>query len=148
MSTMTDPKDALQGAIGPTGEFERLLTEKIEAARAFLRKAEDLQRTLRGEQTEHLDPNRYKGMKPEPAMKAFFNSKRARAMTRDELIEELVSGNVKAGAQDQGMEAKRGNVKRSIAAQLLKRTSEYRKVGDKIGPKEWPDERFTADERG
>lgn len=145
MSAMSDPKDTLERAIGPTGELERLLAEKVEAAREFVRHGEGLLRALRGEHVEYLDPNRYRGMEPEPAMKAFFNSKRARAMTKEELIEELVSGNVKTGAQSQGMGAKRGNVARSIAAQLSKSKSEYRKVGDKIGPKEWPDEKFQAD---
>ena len=69
---MPDLKNALQGAIGSTEELERLLTEKVEAAEEFARIGRELLRTLRGEQTKALDPNRYKGLNPEAAMKVFF----------------------------------------------------------------------------
>jgi hypothetical protein len=145
MSGMPDPKNALQGAIGPTNDLERLLTEKVEAAEDFARMGRELLRTMRGDRPEILDANRYKGLDPEAAMKVFFNSKRARAMTKDELVEELATGNIQTGAASETLKTKQANAKRSIEAQLLKKKSEYRKVGDKIGPKEWPDEKFKVE---
>jgi hypothetical protein len=139
---MPDLKNALQGAIGYTGELERLLTEKVEAAEEFARIGRELLGTLRGDQTKMPDSTRYKGLYPEMAMKVFFNSKRARAMTKEELVEELVTGNIQTKAASQTIKTKRANTKRSIEAQLLKKKSEYRKVGEKIGPHDWPDERF------
>ncbi len=140
---MIEPKTALQEAIGSTNDLERLLVEKLDAAKDFVRKAEELLQILRGEQTKALDPNRYKGLNPEAAMKVFFNSKRARAMTKEELVEELVTGNIRTKAANETIKTKHANAKRSIEAQLLKKKSEYRKVGDKIGPKDWQDQRFS-----
>jgi hypothetical protein len=145
MSTMTDGKNPLQGVIGSTGDLERMLTEKVATARDFLRVSEEMLRVLRGDRpAQNLDPNRYRGMKPEPAMKAFFNSPRARAMTKEELIDELATGNIKTGAANETIDTRRVNAKRSIEAQLGKKKSEYRKVGDKIGPRDWPDEKFVV----
>ncbi|MFL6311530.1 MAG: hypothetical protein ACJ71W_05445 [Terriglobales bacterium] len=99
--------------------------------------------TLRGDQTKIPDPTRYKGLYPDTAMKVFFNSDRARAMTKEELVEELVTGNIQTKAANETIKTKRANTRRSIEAQLLKKKSEYRKVGEKIGPHDWPDERFS-----
>jgi hypothetical protein len=49
---MIEPKTALQEAIGSTNDLERLLVEKLDAAKDFVRKAEELLQILRGEQTK------------------------------------------------------------------------------------------------
>jgi len=64
-------------------------------------------------------------------------------MTKDDLVEELATGNIQTKAASETIKTKQANAKRSIEAQLLKTKSEYRKVGDKIGPKDWPDEKFS-----
>lgn len=150
MSAAADMKQsALEGAIGPTDDLTRLLREKLAAAKDFVLHAEALLRSM-GADTELPDPNRYKGVLPEPAMMLFFNSHRGRPMAKEEIIDELISGNVRTGASSQDPTARKTSVKRSIEANIiagkLKRVTvagnQPSDTRELIGLADWPDEKF------
>ncbi len=138
MSAISDMKrTTLEGAIGPTSELERLLREKIRAAREFVQKADELLRTIGAPEEEQ---ERYKGMLPEAAMFAFFNSPRGRPVTKQQMIDELTEGKVKTASPRDDLKGKKGNIARSIEAQL--NAGRIKRVKGKIGHPEWDDSRF------
>lgn len=143
MSTAPDIKrTALEGAIGPMDELERQLRERIAAAEDFIRISKQLLATMSGGVEATVDPQRYKALNPEPAAALFFSSSRARPLTKEELVDELMDGNVKTNAPKTEPKAKRGNVKRSIEQQMA--TGKIKVVGDKLGHPDWPDEKFNT----
>jgi hypothetical protein len=151
MSAAPDMKQsALEGAIGPTDDLTRLLREKLAAAKDFVLHAEALLRSMGADPSELPDPNRYKGVLPEPAMMLFFNSNRGRPMAKEEIIDELISGNVRTGASSQDPTARKTSVKRSIEANIiagkLKRVAvtgnQPSDTRELIGLADWPNEKF------
>lgn len=123
-------------------DLERLLRQKIDAAEDFARKGKQLLAAMSGGIESVADTQRYKDLSPEPAAALFFNSSRGHALSKEELVDELMEGNVKTNSPKIEYRAKRGNVRRSIEAQMA--TGKIKVVADKLGHPDWPDDKFTS----
>lgn len=132
----------IDSVIGPSDEFEKSLREKVEAAREFVRAGEELLRTMHSKPTmlRPHDPERYAKLLPWPAMTVLFTDVK-RALTEEEIIEELADGHVLTGAQEQSHKTRAENVKRSIAANV--NNGNLKRLNDKIGLAEWDESFFS-----
>lgn len=143
MSSAPDRRDTLDEIIGPTDDLARTLRERIARAEAFLRDSRALLETIEGGKSEHglRDRNRYRNVLPETAMLEFLGEA-YRTVTKEELVEELLSGNVKVGSTRMTPEARRGNIRRSIEAQVL--AGKIKRLNDRLGLPDWPEDKFKS----
>lgn len=141
-----DRKQSLNDVIGSTDHLERVLLEKIEAAEEFLRKARALLEQLQGPGRNGagiLPPTqRYAGIDPYNAT-VFLLRQKNRPLSRGEIVEELLAGNVMTGSKKQTTKHKAELVKKSLKANV--NNTKLKLLNDRFGLAEWPDEMFTAE---
>lgn len=129
----------LEEIAGPMDDLARVLRERIARAEEFLRVSRALLENIEGGKPLRSS-NRYRNFLPETAMMEFFSNE-GRAVTKDELVEELFLGNVKIYSTKMSPESRRGNIRRSIEAQVL--AKKVKRLNGLLGHPEWPDEMFT-----
>jgi hypothetical protein len=138
------PQKELEAVTGPNDDLVRILAEKVAKAEQFLRDARPLLNTLlTGSGRPSAAPNRYANLAPWPAMVVMFQEQK-RAMTEQEIVEELVDGQVMTGAKQQTNKARAENVKRAIKANVNNGNLRSMKVAgvEKYGLKDWEDSFF------
>jgi len=139
-------KHVLNDVIGTTADLERVLLEKIEAAEEFLRTARELLDQIRGDGSPEsvslsTNPDRYGGIDPYNAT-VFLLRKRNRALTENEIVADLLAGNVMTGSKKRTAKDNAENVKRSLKANV--NNGKLKLLNERFGFPEWPNERFMA----
>jgi hypothetical protein len=143
-----DPKQVLNDVIGATDHLERVLLEKIEAAEEWLRQARALLELTRGDATGtnpvrlSSHPQRYAGLDPYPATVILLREQN-RALSKSEIVEELLAGNVMTGSKKQTPKHKAELIKKSLKANV--NNTKLKLLNERFGCPDWPDEMFTAE---
>jgi dTDP-4-amino-4,6-dideoxygalactose transaminase len=142
-----DPKHTLNDLIGPTDHLERVLLEKIEAAEEWLRRARALLELTRGDATAanpvrlSSHPQRYASLDPYPATVILLREQN-RALSKDEIVEELLAGNVQTGSKKGTTKHKAEVIKKSLKANV--NNTNLKLLNERYGFPDWPDEMFTS----
>ncbi len=142
-----DRKQTLNDVIGSTDHLERLLLEKVELAEKFARSARALLELIHGADGSDpaklsSHPQRYSIFDPFNATKILLGEQN-RALSEDEIVQELIDGNVTTGSKKQTSKHKAENIKRSLKANV--NNGNLKMKNDRFGLSEWPDEMFTAE---
>jgi hypothetical protein len=139
-----DPKQTLNHVIGPTDQLERVLLEKIQAAEEFLRRARALLAQIHGDGSGSpvkfsTDAQRWARTDPYNATVILLREQN-RALSKDEIVEELLAGNVTTGSKKQTPKHKAELIKKSLSANV--NNGNLKLMNERFGFPDWPDEMF------
>ena len=139
-----DTKPPLDDVIGPTDQLERVLLEKIEAAEEFARRGRALLDHIhgndgRGRLSRH--PQRYTSLDPYPATVILLREQN-RALSKDEIVEELLAGKVQTGSKKGTPKHKAEVIKKSLSANV--NNGNLKLMNDRFGFPDWPNEMFNG----
>lgn len=140
-------KHVLNDAIGSTDDLERVLLEKIEAAEEFVRTARALLKQIHGSDdaasqvrlSKH--PHRFTGVDPYNATVVLLREQN-RSLSKEEIVEQLLAGNVMTGSKKQTPKHKAELVKKSLKANF--NNGKLKLLNDRFGFPDWLDEMFTS----
>jgi hypothetical protein len=140
-------KHVLNDLIGSTDDLERVLLEKIEAAEQFARTARALLKQIHGSDNAANQvklsrlPQRFAGVDPYNATVVLLREQN-RPLSKEEIVEELLAGNVMTASRKQTPKDKAENVKRSLKANV--NSGKLKLLNERFGFPDWPDEMFMA----
>jgi hypothetical protein len=133
----------LKDVIGPTDQLERVLLERIEAAEEFARMGRALLERIRGGAAKPPKPSkntqRYAGIDPYPATVILLRDQE-RPLLQEEIVEELMAGNVMTGSKSQSPKHKAELIKKSLKANV--NNGKLKMLNGRFGFPNWKDELF------
>ena len=140
-------KHVLNDVIGATDDLERVLLEKIEAAEEFVRKARSLLEQIRGSDGAadqvrlSRRPQRFAGVDPYNATVVLLREQN-RPLSKEEIVEELLAGNVTTASKKQTPKHRAAHIKKSLKANV--NNAKLKLLNDRFGFPDWPNEMFMA----
>ena len=140
-------KHELDGILGATDDLERVLLEKIEAAEEFARMGRALLKQIHGCDGVANQgglprlPRRFAGVDPYNATVVLLREQN-RPLSKEEIVEELLAGNVMTASKKQTPKHRAELIKKSLKANV--NNGKLKFLNGRFGFLDWPNQMFTA----